>query len=169
MVTTTILITGGLVVAGTRILLRRRRTRTPVWLIQRDGSRVKSYAVVVESEEVTALSRERELSTNYTLSTVSLGLNLAGELLLEPVRWLGLPLDIYSLAVIIEQSSGGLNGPRRGAQIVAISVCIITLTLSDQFVIISFVQWSYFFYRIVALDVQKRLAAMASAAHATST
>ncbi|WP_129672997.1 hypothetical protein [Candidatus Chloroploca sp. Khr17] len=166
MVTATILITGGLIVAGTRILLKRRQVRTPTWLIQPDGSRVKSYAVIVESDEVTALSEERAIKTNYTLSTLSLGLNLASTLLFDPVKWLGLPLDIYNLGVIIEH---GFSDLRRSAQMVVIVVVTITLMISGQALLISSIQWIYFFSRKFVLDVQKHLRTLSTAERATAT
>lgn len=157
MLTTTILITGGLVVAGARILLKRKHARTPVWLTQRDGHREKSYAVVVESDEVAENALEHQIATTYTLSSVSLGLNLVAELIVEPLKWFGLPIDIYNFALIIEQGYDGEFGSRRGAQLAAICVFMITFTLSDQFVMISVVQWCYFFYRKATFQLYQRL------------
>ncbi|NTV62629.1 MAG: hypothetical protein HGA65_03700 [Oscillochloris sp.] len=161
MFTTTILIAGGVVLAGTRLLWRRKQVRTPVWLIQQDGSRVKSYAMVVESDEAREASQERALTTSYRLSTVSLGLSLASELIIEPLKWLGLPIDIYNFALIVEQGYTGQYGPRRGAQLAAISIFVVTFILSDQFLMVSLIQWCYFFYRKAGFQLYKRLRYMA--------
>ncbi len=163
MLTTTILITGGLVVVGARFLRRRKEVRTPVWLIQRDGSRVKSYAVVIENAATTERALEHEINTTYTLSTVSFGLNLVGALLFAPIKWLDLIVDIYFLALMIEESYDERFVAQRGTQLVALGAFVINYILMSKFLLISFALWGYFFYRKAAFDFRKRLGQMAHA------
>jgi len=159
----TILITGGLVVAGARFLRRRKEVRTPVWLIQADGSRVKSYAVVIEDAATTERALEQEINTTYTLSTVSFGLNLLSELIFAPLRWLDLLVDIYFLGLMIEESYDERFVAQRGARLVVLGALVLNYMLMSEFLLISFTIWGYFFYRKVAFDFQKRLGQTAAA------
>jgi hypothetical protein len=157
MLTTTILIAGGLVVAGTRILVKRKQARAPIWLIQRDGTRVKSYALVIEDKATTALALKQQVETSYTLATISLGLSMASDLLFEPIKWLGLPFDIATFGLLLEQVYDERHQARHGARLTAIGVFLVIFTAADRIVIITIIQWCYFFYRKVAFELQRQL------------
>lgn len=165
MLTTTILITGGLVLGGARILLRRRQARTPVWLTQSDGSRLKSYALIVEQDEMAETRLAQEVDTEYALSTVSLGLSVAGVLVAAPIALLGLPINIYNLAAIVEQAYNGLSRQRRIAQLAAVSVALTVFTLSNQSLIVSCIQWLYFAYRRAAFKLGRLAGPVVVTAH----
>jgi cation transport ATPase len=145
-------IVGGVVYVGVSTLLRRRPGKKTRWLVPLYGQPPGDPSAL--PHEARMLPDEITASRYLTISSVSLGLSVAGRLFYSPLGLASVPLTVYGTLPVFERAVAALVTEGRLRMSVVQSVAVVGSLATRHYVVASLLTWLYDYFTLVATRVR---------------
>jgi cation transport ATPase len=141
-------IVGGVVYVGVSTLLKRRPGKKTRWLVPLHSRRPEDPSAVPHGRHV--LPDEMTTSRYLTISSVSLGLSVAGTLFYSPLGLVSVPLTVYGTLPVLERAVAALVTEGRLRTSTVQSVAVVVSLATRHYVVASLLTCLHDYFSLVA-------------------
>ncbi len=139
----------GVIYAGMKAYRKRRRKDQRLWLTENANTTIEAPP----EKEVSFTEMQQAINRDFTISSISLGMSIAGGLVAPPLGVASIPLTIYGAVPIFEDAFEAAFNVGRAKLSIASSVVTIGALMVNYNLLASVIQWGHHLNQKMLLEV----------------